>query len=467
MKDVFLKKVRNYILDNNLVNYGDNVVLGVSGGADSVALLFVMDSLKNEFNLNLKVVHINHGLRKEASSEAEYVRTLAKQKNIPFTLFEYDVKKLAKENGLGTEEMGRKLRYEAFDKALSDMGGKGVICVAHNENDCAETMLFNLFRGTGLKGLGGISPRRGNVIRPLLCVSRDEIEDYLAMLDVKYCTDQSNLTDEYTRNRIRNRIIPLVRQMVCDEAVPHMAEAASQLREAYGFTDRFAEHSFNDCLIKKEYDTVTLDITKLLGYDVYIQKLLVKRMIDSLVPMNKDITHVHIESVLQLLTKQGSHSVNVPYGIRFITSYGLLSAYKEKDNEKHIIEPTELIVDGTTFCDGKKAFETRVFDKPKDFIPSPNQYTKWFDYDKIKQSLSIRTRQSGDCICVNSNGGTKKLKDYFIDEKIPVNERDKIILIAFDKEVVWVVGYRISEACKVTEKTEKILEVTYLGKEGE
>lgn len=444
MKHGFIKKIENFIEEKKLISYGENLVVGVSGGADSVALLLVLDSLKQKLGLKLFVVHVNHGLRKEAVEEASYVKSLCEERQIPFFLYEKDVSSISKELGIGTEEAGRKVRYEAFKEVLSNAGG-GKIAVAHNSNDRAETMLFNLVRGTGLTGLISIPYKRGGIIRPLLCVERKEIEAFLNDEGVKFYTDASNLTNDYTRNRIRNNIIPRLCDEVNPEAVAHMAGTAGQLGELGEFLGKFVDKSYSYVVLKSEKGLVEFNKKAFLLQDAYIQKLLVKRAIDELVPGNRDITQTHIESVTGLLTKEGTKSVNLPYDIEAVSAYESLTLSTKRDS-----------------CEGRFYMETEVFDNYEGFDYGKFQYTKCFDYDKIDRPLVLRKREQGDTICVNASGGTKKLKDYMIDEKIPQRERDFVPVVACGSDILWVVGYRMSEAYKVSKETKRVIRITVL-----
>ena len=201
-------------------------LLHLSGGADSVCLFLMLCELAEEIDFHLAVVHVNHKIRPEAAADAAYVEELCKSRNIPFILEEKDVKEYAREKHLSEEEAGREVRYQAFEEALGKYGscsgekeGQGRIAVAHNANDRAETMLFHLFRGTGLTGAGGIRAVRGHIVRPLLCLRREEIEEYLGKKGVFFCIDRTNLEDTYTRNRIRNHILPFAEKEICAGAI--------------------------------------------------------------------------------------------------------------------------------------------------------------------------------------------------------------------------------------------------------
>lgn len=442
--DKFVSNVKKFIDEEKMLNKGDSIVIGVSGGADSMALFDVLYELKDEMSLELFVVHINHGLRKEAFEEAEYVKSICEQRNIPFYLKEVNVSKLAKEWSLGTEEAGRKVRYDFFNEIM-EKTGSNKIAVAHNKNDRAETMLFNLVRGTGLKGLVSIEPKRGPIIRPLLDTERKTIEEYLNSKKEKYYTDKTNLENEYTRNKIRNLVIPLLSAEINEAAALHIGECAKGLGELYEYVAKEVEKAFFE-VATVEKGRVTFNKELFQKKDNYICKQLIKRAIDELVPNNKDITHVHIESVMGLLQKNGTKVVNLPYEIEAVADYSSLtlancSLDKEDGIEKWVVTK-------------------EVFSYEEGFDYGNLAYTKCFDCDKIDESLVFRYRQPKDTIVVDNKGSRKKLKDYMINEKIPMKEREKIPVFACGSEVVWVVGYRISEAFKITKETKRVLKIT-------
>lgn len=431
-------------MENSLLNYGDNVVLGVSGGADSTTLLLTLNELKEKYNLKLFVVHVNHMLREEAFAEAEYVKGLCEERGIEYFYFEEDVAALAEMLSMGTEEAGRMVRYASFNEIADSVGG-AKIAIAHNKNDLTETMLFNLFRGTGVKGLASIPPVRGNIVRPLLCVERYEIEAFLNEAGVSYCTDKSNMSDEYSRNRLRNNVIPVIKENVTENAIDHMAETAAQLRELYAFSEKCCDEAFKKANILKTEATVKYNKAAFLNEDIYVQKMLVKRAIDELVPNNKDITHLHLESVIEICSKPGTKRVNLPYGIIAIADY---------DTLKLTTIPPEME------AVRNYNMETVVESYHEGYDYGDDEYTKCFDYDKIKGPLMLRTRRRGDEIAVTKDGGRKKLKDYFIDVKVPADERDRVPVLCTDSDVLWVIGYRMSEAYKLDKDTKRVLRVT-------
>ncbi len=466
MSSDFIGKIEKFIEENHMLELGDSVVAGVSGGADSVALLFVLHELAPKYNLRLTVAHVNHGLRPEAAEEAEFVRNLCADLKVPVFFKSADVTALSEESGKGTEETGRDLRY-AFFRELA--GDKAKIAVAHNMNDLSETMIFHLCRGTGPRGLASIPPVRDRLIRPLLCVKRKEIEAFLKERGVKYCTDRSNFSDEYTRNRIRNGIIPALEKDVSTEAVEHMYETSELLRKITNFADVTAAEAFERVSVPGKEGTVSFSADLLLKEHEYIQSLLVKEAIDRLAPGNRDITAAHIESALSLLETGVGKRVNLPYSIEVKRGYLDISfsrnAEKEGESPEASADAIRVDIEGETTVPGLGRVVCKIVPAKTIGGIIRKEYTKYLDYDKITESLVVRKRCTGDRICINRNGGSKKLKDFFIDLKIDREDRDGIFLFADGSEVVWIPGIRLSEAYKVTDETVNVL-IVDLHKEG-
>ena len=251
-------KVRNTIKKYHMLQKGDKVVAGVSGGPDSMALLHILLSLKEEYGLFITVVHINHGLREEESEgDAHFVEQYCLQNRIPCKIENMQIREMALERGMGLEEAGRQARYQAFEDAAKSCGG-AKIAVAHNKNDQAETVLMRLCRGAGLKGLSGIAPVRGEIIRPLIDCTREEIEGYCREQSIDYCVDKTNALDIYTRNKIRIQLLPFLEREINPNMVETLARTAEILSAENRFLDQEADKAFLQCA-KKEKEAVVLD----------------------------------------------------------------------------------------------------------------------------------------------------------------------------------------------------------------
>lgn len=457
-----IKKVFEFIKENHMLQPGQQVVAGVSGGADSVCLLFVLHEIQKRIPIRLMVVHVNHKLREEAESDASYVESLCRKLGCEYRYVERDVAYYAKERHISTEEAGRMVRYQAFAEVLEE-GGR--IAVAHNQNDNAETVLFHLFRGSGLRGLSGILPVRDAVIRPLLCVSREEIENFLQEQQLIYCIDKTNAEDTYTRNRIRHHILPYAESEICAQAVSHIYDMSVIASEAAAYIQRNAEEAFGRCLVKQEQGSLCMKAEAFCKEDAFLQKQILLLAVERLVGSRKDIGAVHIRMLHELFRQEGNRSVDLPYRLiarREYESVRISTAQKREQKQKKAVE-IQAAVPGEILWEDGRRIVCRVFPYEKSQIIPQKTYTKWFDYDKIVKSLVLRTRRTGDYLQVLQGGGRKTLKAYLIDEKVPKTERDELLLLADDSHVVWVIGKRISEHYKINQNTKTVLEIQVVG----
>ena len=437
-------KVIDTINKYNMIHDNDVIVVGVSGGPDSVCLLFLLkEIIKDYANVSLEVVHVNHQIRSTAGRDEEFVRNLCEKLGISFHIASAPIEEMAKQMGISTEEAGRLVRYDAFNKVLGLRQGK--IAVAHHANDVAETMMFNLFRGTGIKGIIGINPVSNNVIRPLIEIPREKIEDYLNSNGIEYMTDETNESDDYTRNKIRHHIIEYAQKEILPNAASNMSKASNRFAQIESFLEESAYLCANDALIKATPDSLTYDIQTLLTKHPYMVKRVIYDGICTVSGSKKDIEDVHIEAVVNLLNKEGSKEVNLPYDVIALKEYNELSFIKRSH---------------TPDAENMPKFSKRILDEfDPNSIPQGN-YTKWFDYDKIANALLIRNREEGDYLTINSNMDKQSLQDYMVNQKIPKHQRDKVWLMADGNHILWVIGYRISEYYKVTKDTKKVLEIT-------
>lgn len=475
-----LRTITNYMNENNMIAKGDRIVLGVSGGADSVCLFHVFLQLMSFFNLSLYVVHVNHGIRGEEAAEDEaFVKELCENAKVPFLIVKADIPAIAKMEGLTEEEAGRKVRYEAFYECL-EKNKCNKIAIAHNKNDNAETMLFHLFRGSGIKGLTGISPKRDVIIRPLLCVTRKEIEAYLELQKISFRTDGTNLTEDYSRNKIRHRILTFAQEEINMKAIEHMAHTANQLRLMENYLEKNVDLAYNRIVIRNKDNSFQMNVKELQLEDLIIQQGIIRNVFYQLAKQLKDIDAVHIELVLELLTKEVGKKLHLPYSIQAEKGYEHItmsvnhSRHDKNSNNTTIKEEIVgfehvLNIPGDTYIpEINHSFRTRIIKYKKNLIIPQDGYTKWFDYDKINNTVLIRSRNSGDYIQIDSKGSNslwsrKKIKSLFIDEKIPREERDLVPLVADGNHIMWVVGNRISEAYKINEDTKAILEISLNG----
>ena len=485
----FRQKVLAFMKKNHMTDRGDGVLAAVSGGADSVCMLLLLHEMAAELGIQVFAFHMNHGIRgEEADRDEQFVAELCKQLSIPLTIVHEKVEEYAAEHGLSGEEAGRILRYQHLGET-AEKYQCAKIAVAHHEDDDAETVLLNLFRGSGLAGLSGIRPVRENIIRPLLCVSRKEIEGYLKEQEISWCEDSTNKENDYTRNKIRNELLPWVTENINSRAAEHILAVSEFAAQADAYFEMEAERILRENsekqagVVKCDIGVYTKISTNIFDTQSEILKTyIIRRMILNAAGKAKDITERHIRSVMDLSGPGGGHTVDLPYGLQAVRGYNILEIVRiqknrdfgeisdpgqkwesEGDFEKAIRLETDM---DETLSAGPASIRLHTIPRKKELEIPKNQYTKWFDYDKINVGLSIRYRKNGDYLTL-SGGGKKKLRRYMIDEKIPENERDRIPVLADGDHVLWVVGYRISDYYKITDETEHILEAEVILPDGE
>lgn len=462
-----LKKVKEYAARWDMIKETDKIVVGVSGGADSICLLFVLLELQQEIPFELIAVHVNHGIRGEDAKRDElYVQNLCRKYQIPCVTYHENVELIAKNRKQSTEEAGRDVRRACFQEVMKQMAGTK-IALAHHQNDNAETFFMNLARGTGIKGMGGIRPVSGEFIRPLLCVSRNEIEAYLAEKQIVYCMDQTNTTDDYTRNRIRNRVIPYLEAEVNANVVSHVNETMEQLQQVWKLLEAQTKEAVQMCTEKREEAFVVME-NAFLKVPQVLQPFVLRDVLVKVTGKEKDIESAHLKQIQELFAKQAGKKIDLPYNAEAKRVYeGICIQTKGQDKREEFEEIIELHEGETKEVVWKKNKIRLRF--RKDFVGSEKSEqkgsTKWFDCGIIKNGISVRTRKPGDYITIHPDGHTQKLKSYFINEKIPQEKRDEILLVADGSHILWVLGYRAGCTAKINENTKHVLEIQMI--EGE
>ena len=412
--------------------------------------------------------------------DQKFVAELCNQWKISFHSSYYDVKKIAKEEGLSEEEAGRKVRYQTFLE-ICRKNKCNKIAIAHNKNDNAETILFHLVRGTGIKGLTGIEPSRRFdnefsdiiLIRPLLCLERSEIEDYLQKIGVSYQTDSTNLTEDYSRNKIRNRVLAYITEEINTGAINNITGAASQLKEIEDYINKNITMRYQALVQQKERRTYYIPLNEFSLEPIVIQKGIVRKIMEDLAGGSKDLEAKHVDEVLSLGSRQVGRYIHLPYGMIAEREYNGIIFYKNnekkaEDKRNAAVLPIEIPIPGRVYLAWmQKSLEVKIINYKKNEPIPKNSCEKWFDYDKIENAVEIRTRKEGDYIQINCEGGRKKIKDYFIDQKVPKKIRDHQILITDGSHVMWIPGDmdRMSEKYKVDETTNKILLMKFIDAE--
>ena len=456
-----------------MLTCGDKVIAGVSGGADSVCLFLMLLEVREKIGFDLIAVHVHHGLRGEAADQDQrFVEALCEQHRIPLEIFRVNLESIAKKRKQSLEEAGRMVRREAFDSVCKKYGGNK-IALAHHQNDNAETLLWNLSRGTGLDGLGGIRPVNGKFIRPLLCMNRKEIEEYLAKRKQSYCIDETNAGTDYTRNKLRHLVLPILEEQVNSAAVRHMNETMEQIWELQEYMQEQVEAAYQEC-VQEHFEKACWIQIQQKSFETFpelIKKMVIRKGMEQVGGKKRDLSHKHVDVMMELMNKQVGRTLDLPYEMHAKRNYEGIRLEKQRtysfgeEKKAEIMQEcmSELNIPGETIlADRNLKLRCKILEKPKNLsikdIPQ-KIYTKWFDYGIIKSSLYIRTRQAGDTIVIDEKGHQKKLKNWFVDEKIPKEVRDSQLLLAENNEILWVLGHRMSQAYQVKQSTKWILQI--------
>jgi tRNA(Ile)-lysidine synthase len=461
------KKVNHYINEQGIITAGDHILIGVSGGADSLALLYFLDKFKEAYAVTIGVAHLHHGLRGEAADADEaFVRTFCEERAIPFYSRRRNIREISQDDKISIEEAGRNERY-GFFQTVAREHGYNRIALGHHINDQAETMLMRLIRGTGVKGVSGIKSSRNNLyIRPFLCLTKKEIVAYCAINQLAYRTDATNFQRDYTRNRIRLDIMPLILE-INPRAELHFNEFTIIANEYEAFFEKYVD-TIQEKLISRRDNSVFLDRALWLGEEPVVQKELLRRLIFEFKGSLKEIEYNHITAFYNLLkSDKTTWEMNLPHQMLLMRRYDRVMVTSSQKMVKKIIAPKRILPDKTwIFAREGIILEVEImtqaaFCKKNAFFSKEleNHSEKYFDYDKIRGDIYLRSRQSGDFFYPSGLAGKKTLKKYFIDKKIDRDLRDEIPLLATDSEVLWIIGYAINERYLANGQTKNIIKV--------
>ncbi len=416
------------MIDYSLISKNQTIAVALSGGMDSMCLLHLLLSRKEEYNLTIKAINIDHSIRgKESESDSLFVKNYCEKLGIPLKFFKVDAVKFSKENKYTLEQGARVLRYTIFNDLLSE-NYADKIATAHHLNDNFESVLFNVFRGSGLRGLAGISPSDDKFIRPLLNVSKAEIKDYIQKNDIPFVEDSTNSETDFTRNYIRNVLSPLI-----EEKFPNSPLAVKRLSDISREENDFLE-SLSSSHVKEGENGyfINTDTPPVLFKRAVIIAL-------NLCGLEKDYEKTHVEDVYNLISLQNGSKITLPRNIVAVREYDRISFYIERETSK---------INDIPFGIGSYNFN----DFTLEISYTPNKNTLVFDGDKIPKTAVIRTRKNGD-VFKKFGGGTKKLKDYFIDKKIPRFKRDNYPVLAVGNQVLIIFGVELSKDIKVDANT--------------
>ncbi len=443
------------------------LLVAVSGGPDSVCLLHILNQLKSEFGLRIHVVHLDHKLRgKSSTADAQYVLDLCHVFGIPITIEQRDVRLYQKEHKISLEEAAREVRYNFFAEVADSIGAKWV-AVGHTRDDHIETILLNLLRGTGTRGLRGLLPvrkwhsanNRLTILRPLLDVSREETADYCRQHHLHPRLDVTNNSLTLTRNRVRLKLLPLLKTYNPDiiEALLRTARIAG---DDIALLEKTARRNSQKLADKHEH-TVYVEKRKLLKLPVSLQRLVLRQLIEDIIGTLKDIESRHIEVMIEFLNKPAGKKICLPYGLYFASEYDrfvLGSDVEESSPFPDFTGEHTLKIPGLVNTGGWK-INTSLVELPSNI--SDDNYTAYLDADLIKGQLRVRTRRPGDRFQPLGMKEEKKVGQFMIDARVPKSWRDRVPIVSIGDKVIWVVGFRIDERFKVKSKTEDILSIRF------
>lgn len=451
--------VLHTIKAQGLLKKGEKLGVAISGGADSVALLHVLCSLADSLGIYVCALHFEHGIRGEASlADMALVKEFCKALCVPLYIGQENVIALAKTKKLNLEAAARSARYGFFEQAR-DKYKIDKIAIAHHSDDYAETLLFHLVRGSGTAGLSSMPyAREPGIIRPMLDATRAQIEAYIKQNNLAYCMDETNQDTKYARNLIRAKAMPVLRE-VNPEVSQAFLRAGDVLSVEEDFLNDMAKQAFSDCAVWDE-EVVTIDIKKLHTNHLAVQRRVIRQAFAALGLM-QDLSKDSIDRALALSEMgQTGKKVTLVNKVVAIYSYGALIIRQELDTIDAVpIAQSYEIKEGAQSVLGEDFFIVSLAQVPQSF-PKAKSFVQYIDADAVKNAV-IRYRNPGDIFKPLGMQGEKKLKDWLIDNKIPQEQRNSIPLLAKGNEVLWVVGYQISETCKISEKTKRIYKVEY------
>lgn len=447
-----LEKFKNFIEENNLIEKGDSIVSAISGGSDSVFMLEMLLAIKSDYELNIIVCHVNHGLRgAEAQRDEDFVKKLAEKNGLIYEVEHIDMAGYAREHSLTCEEAGRKLRYIFFEE-IKEKYKADKVAIAHNENDVAETTFLNIFRGTGLDGLESIPLRRDFYIRPILCFEKSEILDFLKENNIHYVDDSTNFTNDYKRNMIRNEIIPFIKKNFNENIVSSMSRLASIAKENNLYLDDIINDKYIN-IVKSN----TIDRESFNELNHYEKTLVLRKFLRENLNYLNNISKDNIEDMINLISLDSGKKYDID-GKHYLVNDFDKTIFKKLD----INELSEEIS-----LDFKLDKVYNIYGSKFKFVLSEKILSKkYLDYDLLTGKLSLRNRRSGDRFNPFGMKGSKKIKDYFVDKKVSSDDRSKVLFLMNGDEIAYVVGYDIADKYRASSKTKNYLNVIMEGNDG-
>ncbi len=456
--DTFIKQIIKTINKYNLLSGGECILIGISGGADSVALFYGLFALSSDWGFKLHLAHLNHMFRGRAADEdAEFVRKLADKHDIPCYIEAYDVPSYIKERKLSPQDAARRIRYRFFEEIAANIGADK-IALGHHADDQAETMLMRIIQGAGSEGLSGIPVKREKYIRPLIETGRAQIKAYLGVHKISYRDDASNFSDKYLRNRIRLELLPLLKQKYNPAISSNLIRLAEILQAD---NECLADHvnTLLPELAGIDKEKISIDLRKFNAESISIRRYLLRTAIEKIKGDLRHINFKHIQELVELaLGNLGHKQLNLPKHIYAYKDYNSLTISRSPVVKQGRLSYNYLLnIPGITLIPAIGLQIRAEIAQRCQLGAYPAGYQAVINYDKINMPLYVRNKKTGDRFFPLGASGSKKLKDFFIDQKIPAKKRADIPLIVCGDEIIWVAGVRICEQYKITPDTDKAL----------
>lgn len=454
-----LEKVKCYCDQNGLLKQGDTILVACSGGPDSLALVDVLLKLKESYQIEISVAHFDHMFRgAESQADAAFVAEFCKKNKIAYYQKTFDVPAYIKKTGLSPEEAARIVRYDFLREVAKNLGNAS-IATGHHKDDQAETVLIHLFHGAGSSGIGGIRPISHGIIRPLLSVTRKEIEEYCQNSQLVPRIDSTNVEPYYLRNRIRLQLLPELMEKFNPAIKDALCKSAEIIGAEHDFIRQSVEVIWQD-LIFQEDEAVIFNREKLNRLHIAQKRELFRMAIEKKQGHLRGISFMHVEKMIVLSEKGfvGTH-IKLPGNLIFKCSYQqMILSVAQGSGEKPDNLYVMLDLQGDTYI---PLLNLTVRGEVTDTLMKPSSINSVvFDFEQLVPPLFIRFRQTGDRFHPSGMEGSKKLKDFFIDCKVERQKRDTVPLLCDQRGILWISGYRQSEFGRVSEKTKKFLRVS-------
>lgn len=446
------QKVIRFIKENNLISEGDKVLIALSGGPDSVFLLHFFNKFKNKYKIVPGAVHINHLLRGNDSDRDEiFCKAICNELDIPIYTVKANVKLYAKRNKYSLEIAGRNIRYDFFEKILSTQK-YSKIATAHNADDNAETVLLNLIKGTGINGIAGIPVKRDKIIRPILCLSKKEILEYLEDNKFEYRIDESNLSNEYERNFLRNDVIPLIQKNLNPSFTDNILNSSLNFQRLNLFLEKILVQLKSDIDIKKN-KYLALPVKHFETVDEFLISQLLKTLIDK--NFNLQSNSDDLKKIFLIKNKQAGKSEELSNNLLVLKERDKIIITKRKPDKKNADKSIQI---GKSIKVNDKNLSINHVIKSKVKI-GKNKNIEFISGDNINDVFTIRTWQNGDKFYPIGMKGTKKLSDYLNEIKIDSFQKKNQLVLINNGKIVWIIGHRLDDRFKITSQTKRILKL--------